>query len=63
MTMIFFDLGNCGSIELNPDSGEFARESILRQCWLAASTRFSHASANNVFPWTFLDHAERVPFE
>jgi hypothetical protein len=63
MTMIVFDFGNCGSVELNPEPSELPGEGVLRQHWLTILTGFGHAPANDVPAHGLLDHMVRVPFE
>ena len=60
-TVIVFDLGNRGSVELNPESSELPGKGVLRQRWLIIVTCLSHAPANDVFAHRLLDHTERVP--
>ncbi len=61
VSMIVFDFGNRGSVELNTESSELSGQGVLSKHWLTILARFSHAPANDVFPHRLLDHTERVP--
>jgi hypothetical protein len=62
VTVIVFDLGNCSSVELNSNSGEFPGEGILRERWPAALPGFGHALANDIFPKGLSPHAGEITF-
>jgi hypothetical protein len=61
MTVIVFDFGNRGSIELNTEASELPGKGVLSQHGLTILPRFSHTPANYVFAHRLLDHTERVP--
>jgi hypothetical protein len=62
MPMVVLDFGDRGPVELNAESSEFPRKSILRKHWLVTMTRFGYAIAHDVFPQSPLDHMQRLPF-